>query len=137
VPLRKLTLAADLLTPVGAFLRLREAGRFPFLMESATGGERFGRYSIIGCDPSGEILAERPGHAHSTIGGQSSGTLLEMLKSFPQPNANAVAPFGGGLVGVIGFDWIFELRRALIADIEGNSRWRGWETTLASQSLIT
>lgn len=107
--MRKLTLAADLLTPVGAFLRLREAGRFPFLMESATGGERFGRYSIIGCDPSGEILAERPGHAHSTIGGQSSGSLLEMLKTFPQPNANAVAPFGGGLVGVIGFDWIFEL----------------------------
>src|SRR5947209_18440008 len=41
---------ADLDTPVSAYLKLRGAGP-SFLLESAEGGERIGRYSFIGTRP--------------------------------------------------------------------------------------
>ena len=44
-------LAADLDTPVSLMLKLSEAGRDSFLLESVTGGEVRGRYSIIGLKP--------------------------------------------------------------------------------------
>ncbi|HBB55466.1 MAG TPA: anthranilate synthase component I [Hyphomonadaceae bacterium] len=41
----------DLMTPVGAYLRLAAAGRAAFLLESVQGGDWRGRYSIIGLNP--------------------------------------------------------------------------------------
>lgn len=43
--------AADLDTPVSLMLKLAGAGRHSFILESVTGGETRGRYSIIGMDP--------------------------------------------------------------------------------------
>jgi anthranilate synthase component 1 len=42
---------ADLETPLSLYLKLahvQNQGRYSFLLESVVGGERFGRYSIIG-----------------------------------------------------------------------------------------
>ncbi len=44
-------LAADLDTPVSLMLKLANAGRHAFVLESVTGGEVRGRYSIIGMNP--------------------------------------------------------------------------------------
>lgn len=44
-------LAADLDTPVSLMLKLGEAGVNSFMLESVTGGEVRGRYSIIGLNP--------------------------------------------------------------------------------------
>ena len=44
-------LAADLDTPVSLMLKLAGAGRNAFMLESVTGGEVRGRYSIIGMNP--------------------------------------------------------------------------------------
>jgi anthranilate synthase component I len=44
-------LAADLDTPVSLMLKLAEAKRDSFMLESVTGGETRGRYSIIGLKP--------------------------------------------------------------------------------------
>ncbi|HEV8669170.1 MAG TPA: anthranilate synthase component I family protein [Candidatus Limnocylindria bacterium] len=51
---------ADLETPVSAFAKLRALGG-AFLLESAEGGERMGRYSFIGVAPR-ETLYFRDGH---------------------------------------------------------------------------
>ena len=42
---------ADTQTPVGAAVKLIEAGRGDFLLESVEGGEVRGRYSLLGLDP--------------------------------------------------------------------------------------
>lgn len=42
---------ADLDTPVGAWYRLCRSAPYSFLLESVEGGERIGRYSLLGCDP--------------------------------------------------------------------------------------
>jgi len=44
-------LAADLDTPVSVMLKLSDAQRDSFILESVTGGEIRGRYSIIGLKP--------------------------------------------------------------------------------------
>ncbi len=44
-------LAADLDTPVSLMLRLAGAGKHAFMLESVTGGEVRGRYSMIGFNP--------------------------------------------------------------------------------------
>ena len=44
-------LAADLDTPVSVMMKLAEAGRDSFILESVTGGEVRGRYSIVGLKP--------------------------------------------------------------------------------------
>jgi len=44
-------LAADLDTPVSLMLKLAQAGRDSFMLESVTGGEVRGRYSMIGLKP--------------------------------------------------------------------------------------
>jgi len=110
-----LSLSADLLTPVAAFLKMRTLGRAPFLMESVTGGERFGRFSFLGLEPDGAIFAQAPGNAAADIRGiSSSGSLRQLMTEFEHLSRSEVSsslPFAGGLIGVIGFDWIHELER--------------------------
>ena len=43
-------IAADLITPLGAYVRLRRDGEASFLLESVEQG-RLGRYSFVGCGP--------------------------------------------------------------------------------------
>jgi anthranilate synthase component 1 len=43
-------IAADLITPLGAYVRLRRNGEASFLLESVEQG-RLGRYSFVGCGP--------------------------------------------------------------------------------------
>ena len=42
---------ADLLTPVGAYLRLANKADYSFLLESVEGGENIGRYTFCGANP--------------------------------------------------------------------------------------
>ncbi|MCB0730059.1 MAG: anthranilate synthase component I, partial [Ignavibacteriae bacterium] len=53
------TITADLLTPVLAYLRIREKGKFTFLLESVEGIGRLARYSFIGHSPSSTIISDQ------------------------------------------------------------------------------
>src|SRR4051812_29134005 len=67
------TITTDLITPLAAYLRLREAGRASFLLESVERG-RLGRYSLVGCgsrlldfagaEASGEAVVGYLGYDH-------------------------------------------------------------------------
>ena len=45
------TITADLLTPVGAYLRIARDSRYSFLLESVEGGENIARYTFAGANP--------------------------------------------------------------------------------------
>jgi anthranilate synthase component 1 len=45
------TFTADLLTPVGAYLRLARHARYACLLESVEGGEKIARYTFVGASP--------------------------------------------------------------------------------------
>jgi anthranilate synthase component 1 len=104
-------IAADLDTPVSAYLKLRPF-RPRFLLESVEQGLRVGRYSFIGFGECFEVRLDREGFA---IGGerrprpQDGGALLaslrEALARAPRPRpAQAGIPLAGGLVGYSAYD---------------------------------
>ena len=104
-------IAADLDTPVSAFLKLK-ALRPHFLLESVVGGNQVGRYSFIGF---GDALNVRLDEAGWWVAGQRSdvpgsseallNALRDALSRAPRPMAEGV-PFQGGLVGVSGYDLV-------------------------------
>ncbi len=46
------TFTADLLTPVGAYLRLARHSPYACLLESVEGGEKIARYTFVGANPA-------------------------------------------------------------------------------------
>ena len=85
---------ADLDTPVGAFLKLDDGGP-AFLLESVTGGDRWGRFSVIGIDPEAVVTV-----------GAGEGDAFTVLRERLRPFApNLPAPVNaGGAVGYISYD---------------------------------
>lgn len=103
-------LVADTLTPVAAYLRLARAGVPGFLLESAEGGERWGRYSVLGVSPRA-VLSWRGTHWERTEDGVTEridGHPLDGLRA-ELARAKAVELPGlprlaGGLVGYLGWE---------------------------------
>lgn len=111
-------LAADTLTPVGAFCKL-QAGSCAFLFESVIGGEKIGRYSFVGTDPF--LRFEAFGHDVSLTECDANGlakhetrqraddplklleTLIADYRAAPHPK---LPRFCGGAVGYAGYDII-------------------------------
>jgi anthranilate synthase component 1 len=106
-------IAADLDTPVSAYLKLKPF-RPRFLLESVEGGERLARYSFIGF---GDCLEYRLDAGGLTVNGQRSArpadqaallaSLRDALSRAPRPDvAQNGFPLHGGLVGVASYDLV-------------------------------
>jgi anthranilate synthase component 1 len=107
------SVAADLDTPLSAYLKLADAPR-SYLFESVQGGERWGRYSIIGL-PAARHIEVRGRHVRVVAGGQveEDHPDVDPLEYIATWLARArVAPvtglprFSGGLVGYFGYDTV-------------------------------
>ena len=103
-------IAADLDTPVSAYLKLK-ALRPRFLLESVEGGERLARYSFLGFGDAMEIRMDGAslridGNERSRPQNQQEylDALRAALAQAPQPQPADDLPFAGGLVGVSGYD---------------------------------
>ena len=110
-------LAADLDTPVSLMLKLAGAGRHAFMLESVTGGEVRGRYSIIGMSPDliwdcrGTVsrvnrAARYDDDAFVVLDGDPLTTLRGLLA---ESRINLPADLPGacaGLFGYLGYDMI-------------------------------
>jgi len=103
-------IAADLDTPVSAYLKLGPLTP-RFLLESAEGGERLGRYSFIGFGEALDVRLQggllRAGAGVTTAPATRDGLLAALraaLGRAPRPGPDpGGAPFAGGLVGVAGW----------------------------------
>ncbi len=103
-------LAADLDTPVSAFLKLRDL-QPRFLLESVEGGERVGRYSFIGFGDALVVRLDDDGfrigdalHPVPTSRQEFLDRLREALAQAPVLLPEAGLPFSGGLVGAMAYD---------------------------------
>ncbi|MBF0219051.1 MAG: anthranilate synthase component I [Gammaproteobacteria bacterium] len=104
---------ADLDTPLSCYLKLAE-GRYSYLLESVQGGEKWGRYSIIGL-PAQEVIKVFDHEVQHEVAGELGNRVtvpdpLAWIETFKQ--TFRVAPvvgiprFSGGLVGYFGYDTI-------------------------------
>ncbi len=104
---------ADLDTPVSTYMKLA-AGPYSYLFESVQGGEKWGRYSIIGL-PAREILKvvgqqliiERDGVVIEDLYCEDPLTEIDRYQHrFRVPAIEGLPKFTGGLVGYFGYDTI-------------------------------
>lgn len=110
-------LAADLDTPVSLMLKLTEARRDSFMLESVTGGEVRGRYSIVGMKPDliwecrgdtsrvnrmarfdAEAFEDMPGNPLDAFRTVLAESAIDLPDDLPQASA--------GLFGYLGYDMI-------------------------------
>ena len=109
IPLAREVLA-DLDTPVSTYLKLAR-GPYSYLLESVEGGEKWGRYSMIGLPCStiirvtgDEFVIERDGdeiHAQHTE--DPLAAIQKIHRQFNVPQIDGLPRFTGGLVGYFGY----------------------------------
>lgn len=114
---------SDLDTPLSVYLKLADAPH-TYLLESVEGGERFGRYSIIGL-PARRVITFR---SH-TLQIRDHGEIVETREvvdpfaevealrvAYSVPKLDGLPGFTGGLVGWFGFECIGYIEPRLASD---------------------
>lgn len=104
-------IAADLDTPVSAYLKLKEL-KPRYLLESVEGGERLARYSFLGFGDALDLRLDEAGlrigdelRPHPTDRHEYLDAMRHAMRSAPVPKPHVEGlPFSGGLVGVSGYD---------------------------------
>jgi anthranilate synthase component 1 len=114
-------IAADLDTPVSAFLKLHRVGRQGFLLESVEGGDRWGRYSVLASDPimtlrirGGRIEIEHRDGRRESRGADSGdplSALASVLAPFRAARVEGLSRFAGGFVGYLAYDAVRAFER--------------------------
>lgn len=100
---------ADFDTPVSAFKKI-ETGDFSFLLESVEGGEKWGRFSFLGTEPS-VIFRSKGSKIEITENGETTeieGDPIEELRKlharYKPVNEPGLPRFHGGAVGYFCYD---------------------------------
>jgi anthranilate synthase component 1 len=104
---------ADLDTPVSAWYRVCAGQPYSFLLESIEGGEKLGRYSLLGCDPLW-VLEARGEHTTQThrdgsvqvFAGDPFTALADCLAPYRPVQLPQLPPGIGGLFGFWGYELI-------------------------------
>jgi anthranilate synthase component 1 len=108
----------DLETPVSAYKKLRGQG-CSFLLESVEGGEKWGRFSFLGLNPSlmfyvedGQAVIQRQGRRETLDPAADPFEHLRRVLAGFNPVATPGLPrFWGGLVGYLGYDMVRYIER--------------------------
>ncbi len=109
------TVAADLETPVSAFLRVAAEEPEAFLLESVEGGEQVGRYTFIGIRPYKKMTArdgvitvagsqKGGGRKRRTYAGDIFVELKAALEGETPAKLPGLPPFTAGAVGFFSYD---------------------------------
>ncbi|MEW6727147.1 MAG: anthranilate synthase component I [Bacillota bacterium] len=108
----------DTETPISVFQKLSAERRPAFLLESAEGGERMGRYSFIGLEPAWELRIKDGRSVLSGKNGETAvldGHPLDVLRGLMARYNTAPFPrplrFHGGAVGYLAYDFARCLER--------------------------
>ena len=103
---------ADLLTPVGAYLRIAHDAKYAFLLESVEGGETIARYTFVGANPV-EVFRARGRNCMLETGGkrkQFDGNPIEELRRltlrFKPVRMPGLPPLISGAIGYCAYDMV-------------------------------
>lgn len=104
---------ADLDTPLSVYLKL-VSGPYGYLFESVHGGEKWGRYSIIGLPcrtrlrvTGKDVELQRDGQSSESFSVDDPLDYVDnFIKRYQVPELEGLPRFHGGLVGYFGYDTI-------------------------------
>ena len=111
---------ADLDTPLSLYLKLANQP-YSYLLESVQGGERFGRYSIIGLPATTRIVVRDQQlqvlQGETVIESHADQNPLDFIKvyqsRFKTPPYDGLPRFTGGLAGYFGYETIQYIEKRL------------------------
>ncbi len=111
---------ADLDTPLSLYLKLANQP-YSYLLESVQGGERFGRYSIIGLPATTRIVVRDEAlqviQGDQVIESHTGQNPLDFIKAyqarFKTPPYDGLPRFTGGLAGYFGYETIQYIEKRL------------------------
>src|SRR5690242_9634465 len=111
---------ADLDTPLSLYLKLANKP-YSYLLESVQGGERFGRYSIIGLPADIRIVAYgrklQVLQGKAVVEAHDDVNPLDFVQSyqarFKTPPYQGLPRFTGGLAGYFGYETVRYIERKL------------------------
>lgn len=104
---------ADTETPVSAYLKLKDDS-YAYLLESAEGGKRWGRYSFIGCRPFLKAISRNSsmeiceGDENKVLKDVQNplDVMRDLCTKFKPVAVNDLPPFQGGFVGFFNYDLV-------------------------------
>jgi anthranilate synthase component I len=111
------TYTADLLTPVGAHLRLALDAKYSFLLESVEGGETIGRYTFAGVMPEEVFRARGRSATLETRAGRVKldGHPVEQLRRlaarYRPVRVAGLPPLTAGAIGYFAYDMVRLIER--------------------------
>ncbi len=110
-------IATDLVTPLGAYLRLRREGRAAFLLESVERG-RLGRHSLVGCGSHLCYLAEAEAFGEPIVGYLAYDYAARLEPTVPLPDEATGLPESRFLVAdvLIRFDHVLGTAEVIRGD---------------------
>lgn len=111
-----LDILADTDTPVSAFMKIDD-GTDAFLLESVEGGEKWGRYSLLGASP--RLIVRSRGDETEILEGGSKRTekgnpllvMRDMMSRCRTAFFEGMPRFYGGAIGYIGYDIVRHMER--------------------------
>src|SRR5438552_9404846 len=116
IPVAK-TIAADLRTPVSAFLSIAAEEPHAFLLESVEGGEKVGRYTFLGARPymvlrahGDRVVLEQAGKKQR-MEGTAFRVLDRLLREHKHAHVPGLPPFTAGAVGFFSHDAVRQLEK--------------------------
>lgn len=119
---------ADVTTPILLLKKMAAASDRFFLLESVEGGEKWGRYSFLGFDPSIRVscrqkvvTVERDGKNETLESADPLSVVRGLLKEYQSPRLPGLPPFTGGFVGYFGYAMIGYAEPVLNISPDGNN----------------
>jgi anthranilate synthase component I len=107
------TYTADLLTPVGAYLRIARDAKYSFLLESVEGGENIARYTFAGANPSEVFRArgrtctiERGDTLTRSEDEDPIERLRRLTRRYRPVRVPGLPPFVAGAIGFCAYDMV-------------------------------
>jgi anthranilate synthase component 1 len=112
-------IATDLLTPLGAYLRLRDGGRGSFLLESVEHG-RLGRYSFVGAGNRLVYLNEAEALGVPVVGYVGYDYVARLEPTVPLPDDGPGLPESRFVVAdtLVRFDHVLGIADVLCGDVD-------------------
>jgi anthranilate synthase component I len=106
------TFTADLLTPVGAHLRLARDAKYSFLLESVEGGENIARYTFTGANPQevfrarGRVCTLETNGKRVEFEENPIEQLRRLTARYRPVRVPGIPPLIGGAIGYFAYDMV-------------------------------
>ena len=108
---------ADLLTPVGAHLRLAHKAKYSFLLESVEGGEILARYTFTGANPEevfrsrGRACSLESARKRTNFEADPIERLRKLVARYKPVRVAGLPPLIGGAIGYFAYDMVRLMER--------------------------